>query len=158
MIGGYKEGQEKKEAWVFHTQSEIWSQAPDLPGPRRNVACGSIRDGADGVQVVIAAGGYHDGYLESTVIWEPGTTNWVQGPDLPIPIANAASVIIDNGASMLLVGGVQQDGNDRLDTLYRIQCSNRTCQWTLMEQRLEIGRSDPVAMLISDSLANCSEN
>ena len=43
------------------------------------------------------------------------------------------------------------------DKLFKLSCDSNTCSWSLMSQKLSVGRSGPVLMLLPDDY-NCAGN
>ena len=43
------------------------------------------------------------------------------------------------------------------DKLFKLSCDSNSCSWSLMSQKLSVGRSGPVLMLLPDDY-NCSGN
>ena len=56
--------------------------------------------------------------------------------------------------NLFVVGGYL---NDSLDSIYKLTCSG-TCEWELMEQKLERGRTHPVVLPLMnlESLVSCN--
>ena len=43
------------------------------------------------------------------------------------------------------------------DKLFKLSCDSNSCSWSLMSQKLSVGRSGPVLMLLPDDY-NCAGN
>ncbi len=82
---------------------------------------------------------------------------WQIGPNLEFELTSGKGVTTPDGKNFLIVGG-QKDWATFLDTIYMLKCFEHftDCSWNLMDQRLPRSRTSAVAMLIPESLANCS--
>ena len=43
------------------------------------------------------------------------------------------------------------------DKLFKLSCDSNTCSWSLMSQKLSVGRTGPILMLLPDDY-NCAGN
>lgn len=69
-----------------------------------------------------------------------------EGPDLPQPMDRLS--MISFGDSVITVGSGSK--------LFKLTCKDpNSCQWTVLPQQLQQGRTSTVAMLIPDSMATC---
>jgi hypothetical protein len=59
-----------------------------------------------------------------------------------------------DGQGVIVIGGYS---NEVQSSMYKLICDQLGCKWSEMEQQLQIPRSYFVAMLIPDTLANCSK-
>ena len=59
----------------------------------------------------------------------------------------------------MVVGGNGSAGpGGHRDHIYKLVCtSDGQCKWELLEQKLQVGRSDHVAMLVPDSAVACKK-
>jgi hypothetical protein len=65
-----------------------------------------------------------------------------------------------DGKGVILIGGweVPDGPQNQTATLYRLNCEDFFgCNWQEMEQKLKVGRRNFVAMIIPDSLTNCTK-
>ena len=76
----------------------------------------------------------------------------MKGPKLPKNIKGASSVEI-NG-NLYLIGGIEsnQKGTTYSSCIYKISCYNNICNWEEMDQKLDFGRHDFIAMAVSDTI------
>ncbi len=65
--------------------------------------------------------------------------------------------------TLVLIGGDDgqgtSNGQDYLSTFYQLSCNEEddiSCEWQLMQQQLEVARSQHVAMCIPNSLTTCN--
>jgi hypothetical protein len=59
-----------------------------------------------------------------------------------------------DGQGVIVIGGYS-DGYQ--SSMYKLICDQLECKWSEMEQQLKIARSYLVAMLIPDTLTNCTK-
>ena len=81
----------------FDPQSGTFSSAglPTLSTGRYNVAAARLADG----RVLIAGGNQGSATLQTTLIYDPQTNNFSDGPMLTVPRANAAATLLADGGS-----------------------------------------------------------
>jgi hypothetical protein len=77
------------------------------------------------------------------------------GPSLPRALRDASMITSPDGKGVILIGGHDVFGVQSI--LYQLNCTISGCKWHEMKQVLEIGRSSFVAMIIPDSLTNCTK-
>jgi hypothetical protein len=56
-----------------------------------------------------------------------------------------------DGQGVIVIGGYSSDG------IYKLICDQLECKWSEMEQQLKFARLLSVAMLIPDTLTNCTK-
>ena len=79
---------------------------------------------------------------------------WFPGPYLPKPLLAHSMVSTEN--SLVVLGGVDNFDEDSVSKdLFELSCLESGCQWREMEQKLKVGRSHMVAMMVPDDLTNC---
>jgi hypothetical protein len=61
-----------------------------------------------------------------------------------------------DGQGVIVIGGYS-DGDAFQSSIYKLICDQLGCKWSEMEQQLKIARSYLVAMLIPDTLTNCTK-
>ena len=71
---------------------------------------------------------------------------------MPVPLESAK--MVSKEFSGVLMGGY--DGSFPTSVMRELTCEFGTCFWRKMSQKLEEPRRDFVAMIIPDSLANCT--
>ncbi len=101
---------------------------------------------------IVVAGGAHDGsvFIRSE-IYNTETRVWREGPLLPEPIFDMASVQYED--SFLLVGGFGTVSGS-LDTIYQYNQTSET--WILRPERLSAPKYAMGAVLAQPSVADCS--
>ncbi len=81
------------------------------------------------------------------------------GPEIPNhPTDTIEGITAADGERFIVVGGYHWDGMGTqtwYSEMFELQCTNRVCEWTQMEQSLMLGRRNHVLMLIPDSLVYC---
>ncbi len=156
VIGGSTNNMEySKETYTYNQDTNEWSNGPDLEKGRENPACAMF-----GNNKVVVAGGNGMFIRDSTEIWTIGSSSWTSGPDLPQPIKSASMIATVD--SLVLVGGLSEEGGGELSTHFRFTCSanaNDNCSWEKMEQALKIPRQLTVAMVLPEEFTNlnCTE-
>jgi hypothetical protein len=69
----------------------------------------------------------------------------------------AASLVPSpDGQGVIVIGGYS-NGDGVQSSMYKLICDQLECKWSAMEQQLKIARSHVVAMLIPDTLTNCTK-
>ena len=110
---------------------------------------------------MVVTGGYtkqfHHLEHNSTELWIVGSSRGISGPTLPTSVLEGTGITTSDGKSFLLLGGKPSEFYiaDDLNTIYKLDCLQRQCDWTLMEQKLRIPRVNPVAIPIPDNLVSC---
>ncbi len=121
---------------------------------RNSHSCGVIKDTETGDKILVVAGGYSFGSTTASTemlsLDNAETASWIHGQDLPKP-----SVMTRDGYTMLFIGGGRRSKDDKDKTIYRYRCSNWICEWTLMEQELELAREYFFAAIVPASLVEC---
>ena len=74
----------KNEVWIYDPQNEFArTQGPSLTTERAYHSCSTMRDGEK--TVIIAAGGWNIGYLNSVEIYDPNDNTWHSGKSNSLP-------------------------------------------------------------------------
>jgi len=74
----------QKETFLFNAETEKWTNGPPLNQERTALSCGRIRKNSQSHQFsVIVAGGWNDGLLSSTEVFDEVAGVWNFGPKLP---------------------------------------------------------------------------
>ena len=111
----------------------------------------------DGTYAIVA-GGYStkEGTL-STVEFlslENEDAGWIQGPSLPRDLEEFTMITSPEENGVIAIGG--RSGREFESAIFKMTCTGSlNCEWTELEQKLDIGRIDHVAFLIPDELTNC---
>jgi hypothetical protein len=61
-----------------------------------------------------------------------------------------------DGQGVIVIGGNSYRDGDQ-SSMYKLICDQLGCKWSEMEQQLQIARNYLVAMLIPDTLTNCTK-
>ncbi len=161
VIGGYfKDGRKDStsgKTFYFTFGKEKWTEGPALKTARRDHSCSTIRRDKDSQSMsFIATGGYDVDLfqLSSVEILDEGSNVWRAGPEFPIPISSNQMVTDKNGGAVV-IGGYKKP-KVYLDTLYQLPHGGADAQWTLMKQKLTLGREGAPAFLVPDSIVDCS--
>jgi len=101
LIGGARNGQATSRVDVYHTLSQTWRRAPDLPEPRAGHAA-AVLDGA--VHVFGGRSADMRRTLASHVALNAGSETWESLSDMPAARTEAGVVSV-NGAIWLIGGG-----------------------------------------------------
>ena len=153
--GGTNDVYDTNATFMIHQDSDTWIEGPSLEIPRRAFGCGVLNMSEVGIHYAVVSGG-------PTVLSEQSVEfldlndmdkGWFPGPYLPIRLYAHSMVATEN--SLVVIGGVT-DGEYSKD-LFELTCSETGCKWREMEQKLTIGRSNFVAMMVPDTLTNCEE-
>merc|ERR1712007_232569 len=82
VIGGYTSGSYRNEVWIYDPQNGFArNQGPSLNTGRSGHSCSTMRDGEK--IVIVTAGGWNGGRLDSVEIYDPTDKTWHSGPTLP---------------------------------------------------------------------------
>ena len=112
----------------------------------------------EGRTYAIVAGGYstNEGVLSSVefLSLEDENAGWAEGPILPRDLEEFTLITSPEEDGVIAVGG--RSGSTFSPAIFKMTCTGSlNCQWTELEQKLDLGRSTPVAYLIPDELTNC---
>ncbi len=137
-------------------QEEFDSYAgPELATARYGHVCGMLVNPGDGSDaVVVVTTGHNGGILSSTEMWTVGSDRWIGGPRFSVAIYYATGTTSPDSKSLLVVGGTTFEY--QLSAIRKLSFEDGSWQWTKLEQELLVPRSSHVAMLIPDSLTNCT--
>jgi hypothetical protein len=156
-IGGYQDGKDYSGKTFYYTfGEESWTAGPQLMNKRGYSSCGKIRrDKLSRQFSIIVVGGYDgNSILKSVEILAEGSNSWKSGPELPMGMEESKIVEGSNGG-VVLIGG-KSISVTYLDTLYQLQHGGLDAVWTKMEQKLNTGRYRHLAILVPDSIVDCS--
>ena len=81
------------------------------------------------------------------------STNYILGPDLPVPLNGHTESTVPLGNGQVILGGLSIDISQK--KIYVINCQRRDCFVSTMIQELSHQRSYFVAIPIPDNLAEC---
>jgi hypothetical protein len=66
----------------------------------------------------------------------------------------ASLVTSPDGQGVIIIGG---SSGGYQSYIYKLICDQLGCEWSKMNQQLQIAREYSVAMMISDNLTNCTK-
>ena len=112
----------------------------------------------EGRNYAIVAGGYStkEGVLSSVefLSLENEDAGWIEGPSLPRDLEEFTMITSPEENGVIAIGG--RSGREFESAIFKMTCTGSlNCEWTELEQKLDIGRIDHVAFLIPDELTNC---
>jgi hypothetical protein len=81
----------------------------------------------------------------------------IAGPKLPKKCSSASLLPSPDGQGVIFIGGWSENSGLQSSFFYKLICDQLGCKWSEMEQELKIHRSNFVAMLIPDTLTNCTK-
>ncbi len=131
---------------------------PNMKTDRLEHICGAMKEAEGRLVVVVAGGSNEDGIVISTeILVDSGKGNnklrigdrWDFGPDLPESIGKAAAVTSPPDGKSLLVVGKRSGSLDSF--IFRLEQKRNNWRWTRLSQKLQMGRSSMVAILVPDS-------
>ena len=61
--------------------------------------------------------------------------------------------MVEMEGDLYVIGGF--DGETVQNSIHRLRCSSGICRWTTMKQELQVSRSYPIAILITDNIIDC---
>ena len=138
--------------FFFNTQNENWIEGPQLKYARRMHNCAMIKTSQQNKKLsVIVVGGYNYTFMSSVEILEEGSSQWGDGPNLPLA-TYVGMMVADSNNGVVQIGGVSPVGT--LDKLFHLTDANS--EWIEMPQKLKQGRAYGVAILVPDDITNCS--
>ncbi len=161
FIGGYNGDHVVSDRTdIFNLDTKKWSRGPSLLINRYIHTCGKVKDQETNDDILIVTGGrgLSEG-LKSTEILVSSRLEdgWQWGPDLPKAITSMAGVESFDSSALFLVGA-PAEGNDYGSLIYKMTCKNEVCSMETMDQKLSVPRGSPLAMLVPDSMTNCTYN
>ena len=112
----------------------------------------------EGRTYAIVAGGYstNEGVLTSVefLSLDNEDAGWIEGPSLPRDLEEFTMITSPEENGVIAIGG--RSGREFESAIFKMTCTGSlNCEWTELEQKLDIGRIDHVAFLIPDELTNC---
>ncbi len=158
VVGG---NERKRETFFLDLNIDLDHEVFDYaPGPELSIGraahvCGTLVNPGDGSDaIVVTTGGFNFGGLVSTEMWIVGSDRWISGPDLPIGMGLSAGLTSSDGKSFYVVGGWN---GEHQGGIYKLSFQDGYWRWTTLDQKLEHAREQHIAMLIPDSLTNCTQ-
>ncbi len=133
-----------------------WQEQAAMSTPRRRHACGTLISGDK--KVVIAAGGDTSQHamtktVEILVVEDDDRVfaqEWEFGPDMPLPVSNAASSTTPNQRTLFVIGGkTSQDYSQGSSAIFKIHCQqDLQCMWSKVEQELKMPSAKGLALML----------
>ena len=171
IIGGAKYtnnsffGQAINATWFYNVKQNKWHPGPDLKYPRFGHSCGVIGNKITKRHIVIVAGGMHLESNETNNIKQPIQSveilkffetelKWEIGPYLPKSVVFGS--MIENHKGVYLIGGLTHDQHNNLTVSEDIFFLKRNSDWKRMRQKLKIGTSNHISMLVPNKIVQCS--
>ena len=147
----------KAEAFVFNHTTRTWTKlasqftwrSPSTPRNWFRTACGLTFDAQGRPKHAVLAGGKtaHN----QVQLLDIETRLWSDGPSLPLPSLEMASVV-PYGRSFLVVGGNGQAGSQ--DAIFQFDPDR--LEWIEREERLPAGRHGMHAVFVDEEDVSCS--
>jgi len=163
LIGGYiKEDSEYTGRTFFYSfQTQRWDEGPSMTHRRGYLGCGSFQSQFHGDSLVtVAMGGWDGGrhiYDDSELlVHDFDCASWMEGPVMPQNLFQMSTMTNTKQNGLLVVGGYSK-GIGEMSTLYELTCPSSGCQWSLLDQKLQVPRCKHVAFLIYDTVFDCDK-
>ncbi len=135
---------------IFDAGTAQWSSGATLQMSRMWHSCSMIlKNNQSQTLTQIVVGGSSRNTVE---IFDDLSNVWIFGPPLPKVISYAA-IVNDPLNGVILIGGLNDNYDTKLDTLYRLRDTGS--QWELLTIKLKTGMSSPTAFLIPDNITKC---
>ncbi len=152
------------KVWSYGYSTGTWTQWPNTPRWRQKHACGMVLDTADtSIAFLVLTTGTdnvqewnNEGLTDLMELGSSSTTinQWTVGPEFPVQIKRASSLVSPEKDYFLVTGGHYRFSGES-DLVFKFQCSNRICEWTQLDFRLDAKRRSPVAMLVPFKVDEC---
>ena len=163
MIGGYNPYMLETNKTFFYHALTGWYVGPPLNYARRVHACGVLKL-QDEKRYVVVSGGASDqnpSVQQSVEMLNLDNIEhgFVSYPSLSLPKPLYAHSMVSTGNSVFVLGGIEgKNVNQQSEDIFELQSDNNGLSWKKLDQKLKHGRSNMVAMMIPDYLANCELN
>lgn len=150
IAGGWGGGDYLSDAYLYDFDKKEWSELPKMTEERAGHACGLAENG------VIVSGGFRWGtFLSSVEVLSLETVKWKAGPEMPLPIAGAASVQTDEDSFVLAGGATKREGEIiSIGTIY--QFDGRKNKWTERKETLKRARRAHAAAAMQKNVGLCT--
>merc|ERR1712018_362763 len=103
LIGGLWGGGYSSSATYFYEEKKGWRPGPNLKNARGDHTAGVLTDRVSTKQYIVAVGGL-GAYTSVEYLEYPGSNEWMEGPDLPIPLE--AHGMVEFGTDLVVMGGL----------------------------------------------------
>ena len=157
VIGGLQNARLSGKTFYFTIGEESWTEGPELKFKRMCHACGRVRRNSrsQGMSIIVVGGrNGSSSSISSVEVLDESSNEWETGPELPFGI-DETKMVEDQNGGVILIGGILSS-NDLLLNLYQLPNAGRDAAWTMMEQKLKTGTFFPTALLVPDSVVDCS--
>lgn len=142
-------GRNSKSLYTFDTNSQSWTQQPDMEIARSLAACAVLKT-PRGLELVIAGG---DGAVNgSTEILDVQTMIWRQGPKLPRPLRGPGFTVF--GDSFVIVSG-WSDVKSLVATYEILEYDVKVQAWNLRKEHISTSRHLASVIMVSNSTIPC---
>jgi hypothetical protein len=139
------------KTYYFNTQTNVWVPGPTLTVYRSGHSCGKIKKDMNSqeMSIIVAGGSNLRGVLSSVEVLDPGSNSWRKGPALSIA-REFAQMVEDHNGGVVVLGGNTQTVTGTI-ALLQLQHAGPGAVWTLMKQKLKVGRTRHVSFMVPDS-------
>ena len=127
-----------KETYIFHFKNQSWTDGPMLNHGSQYSQTGYVQL-SNGKRMILVLAGENSKKVQFLY---PDENQWVDGPDMPTTLFQAATVQWDK--TLLVIGG--KKGNDAFDTVWKFDHNSK--QFVAMNQKLKIARRKHTAILV----------
>ncbi len=108
VTGGYSYNSVVAMAQVYNITARMWNPvgaSGNLNQARYLHGCASVSQPGSAVPAVLVAGGYADGYLRSSELFDPRHGRWSRTGQLRIPRQGGAIAVLAGGDAVVMLGG-----------------------------------------------------
>ena len=138
------------ESFKYDRDKKEWISLPNMPTGRYFLGCGVVRDGSGKIEVIVF-GGIDTEYnekLDLVEIFDIEENSWRTASN-PFPTEITSPSVAQHDNMFYVVGGID-DGDNRLDTIYRYEATDES--WQLMPNRMKFGRYEATSMMVNASI------
>lgn len=137
LVNGYPNSEDI--AYIYEMGTGVWTQMPPASLGRSDAIAGLAVRSTGTREIIVSGGG-----IQQSEAFSLETLTWRYERDFPVSVSKPATV--QTGDTFLVVGGVDMETSESLDTIYRFEPDSR--QWTLLPQRISVPRSQPTAFFV----------
>ena len=161
LIGGKQNNEWSKKSWIVNPVNGFEIQeGPTLNHVRHSHACAKLK--INGKILIVVTGGLgstpHQDFLDSVEILDPSSDNpaWILGPKLPMDLWGHVMETGPTGKSVIVIGGKNESRDIYSNKLFELTDVSK--DWVELDQKLEYGRHNHLAMTISQETAKSIVN
>ena len=144
----------KDEAFKYERDMQEWVSLPNIPTGRTGQGCGVVRDNSGKIEVIVFGG--EEGSdstpdperVDIVEIFDVDENSWRTASN-PFPTEITSPSVAQHDNMFYVVGGID-DGDNRLDTIYRYEATDES--WQLMPNRMKFGRYEATSMMVNASI------